>query len=246
MTTLAPARPRRPDPAPTIAALRALLGDRLSTAAAVREHHGKDATYHAGHAPDAVAFPALDRGGRRHRPPLRRPRHAGHRLRHRHLARGPHRRASRAASPSTSSRLDRILEVNAADLDARVEAGVTRKALNAHLRDTGLFFPIDPGADASIGGMAATRACGTNAVRYGTMRDNVLGLTVVTADGTDRPHRQPRPQVLRRLRPHPALRRLRGHPRHHHRGPAPPLRHPRGDRRPRSAPSPTSPAPSTR
>ncbi len=174
-------RPRT-DPAPAIAELQALLGERLSTAAAVREQHGKDVSYHAGAAPDAVAFAEsteevaeIVRICARHKTPVV-PFGTGTSLEG-HIA---------ALSGGVSldvSRMDAILEVNREDLDCRVQAGVTRKALNEYLRDTGLFFPIDPGADASLGGMAATRASGTNAVRYGTMRENVLGLTVVTADG---------------------------------------------------------------
>lgn len=165
-----------------LAELAALLGERLSVSLPIREAHGRDESWHPVVAPDAVAFAtstedvaAIVRICARRRFPVI-PFGTGTSLEG-HIS-APH-----GGLSLDLSRMNRIIEVNAADLDVHLEAGVTRKALNIHLRDMGLFFPIDPGADASLGGMAATRASGTNAVRYGAMRENVLNLTAVMADG---------------------------------------------------------------
>jgi D-lactate dehydrogenase (cytochrome) len=165
-----------------VADLRVLLGERVSTAAAVREHHGKDESYFPYALPDAVVFPESTEEVRdvvnicrRHRVPMI-PYGVGTSLE-------GHVLAVNGGVSIDLSRMNRIIAVHESDLDAVAQAGVTRKQLNEHIKHSGLFFPVDPGADATLGGMAATRASGTNAVRYGTMRENVIALKVVLADG---------------------------------------------------------------
>ncbi len=172
----------KPSTTEAIAEIRGWMGERLSTAMAVRDHHGKDPTWNPASPPDAVAFVHSTEEVQRivgtcarHGTPLI-PFGTGTSLE-------GHFTAPFGGICIDLSQMNRVLEVNADDLDCRVEAGVTRKQLNTHLRDKGLFFPVDPGADASLGGMTATRASGTNAVRYGTMRENVLNLTAVMANG---------------------------------------------------------------
>ncbi len=174
--------PRRQVPPALLAALRERFGDRCSTAAAVRDQHGRDESPYPLTPPDAVVFCESTQDvadavalASAHAVPVI-PFGVGSSLE-------GHLLAVQGGISLDLGRMTRIVAVNPEDLTVTVQAGVTREQLNREIRDTGLFFPIDPGANASLGGMAATRASGTNAVRYGTMRENVLGLQVVTATG---------------------------------------------------------------
>jgi len=173
---------KRELPSALLSALQSRFGDRVSTSQAMREHHGRDESSYDPMLPDAVVFAqtiddvaAVVQLCNQHRFPV--------------IAYGTgtslegHILAVQGGLSIDLSQMNQVVALNAEDLTVTVQPGVTRKQLNAEIKGTGLFFPIDPGADASIGGMAATRASGTNAVRYGTMRENVLALTVVTADG---------------------------------------------------------------
>ena len=176
----------RPQPAAIDAIVRTLTqdyGERAVVNRAVREQHGHGEGMADSGLPDVVVFPHSNE-------------EVAAIVRHCHLIRIPviafgvgtslegHVAAVYGGVCIDLSQMNRMLEVNVEDLDCRVQAGVTREQVNTELKGTGLFFPIDPGANATIGGMTSTRASGTNAVRYGTMRENVLGLTVVTADGS--------------------------------------------------------------
>jgi D-lactate dehydrogenase (cytochrome) len=182
MHTATPRARRERSTKEAIAELTAAFGNRVVTSAAVREQHANTTTWIENEPPEAVVFPqsAADvqqivRICARHRVPV--------------IAFGTgtslegHINAPCGGISIDFRDMNRVLAVHAEDLDCVVEPGITRKALNEFLRDRGLFFPIDPGADASLGGMAATRCSGTNAVRYGTMKDNVLALTAVLANG---------------------------------------------------------------
>jgi D-lactate dehydrogenase (cytochrome) len=177
-----PAVEPRPVPGAMLEALRARFGERCSTAPAVREQHGRDESPFPVTPPEVVVFcesiedvSAVLRLADAHAVPV--------------IAYGTgsslegHLLAVQGGVSVDVSRMTNIVQLHPEDLTVTVQAGVTREQLNREIRDSGLFFPIDPGANASLGGMAATRASGTNAVRYGTMRENVLGLTVVTATG---------------------------------------------------------------
>lgn len=166
-----------------ISELIVLLEDRLSTSQVIRDHHSQDESFHQPYAPDAVAFPnsvievsAIVKVCATYQIPV--------------IPFGTGTALEGGVSAIFGgvcidmSGMNSITRVSAQDMDCTVQAGVTRRELNEHLRDTGLFFPVDPGANASIGGMVSTRASGTNAVRYGTMREAVLSLTVVTSDGS--------------------------------------------------------------
>ena len=179
---LVPDVQQRAVPAALIEALKARFSERCSTAMAVREQHGRDESSFQVPPPAAVVFAESTndvadavRLAAQHDVPVI-PFGVGSSLE-------GHLLAVQGGISIDVGRMNKVLSVNPEDLTVTVQPGVTRKQLNEEIKSTGLFFPIDPGADATIGGMSATRASGTNAVRYGTMRENVLALEVVTASG---------------------------------------------------------------
>jgi D-lactate dehydrogenase (cytochrome) len=181
-THLLPDVAQRPVPQALIDALKVRFGTNCSTAMAIRQHHGKDESSYDIPPPDAVVFAENTKDvadavtlAAQYKVPVI-PFGVGSSLE-------GHVLAVQGGISIDMGRMNKVLSINAEDLTVTVQAGVCRKQLNDEIKSTGLFFPIDPGADATIGGMSATRASGTNAVRYGTMRENVLGLEVVTSSG---------------------------------------------------------------